>query len=71
MELVILVAIFSMIGFSEPLFAYVDPGSGSLIIQTIVAALLGTLYYFRSAVSRLAVLLRRVMTGRAGSKKLE
>ena len=33
--------------FSKDAFAYIDPGSGSLIIQIIIGffALLGTIYY--------------------------
>lgn len=28
---------------------YVDPGSGSYLVQVIVAAILGALFYFKSA----------------------
>jgi len=28
---------------------YVDPGSGSYLVQVIIAAVLGTLFYFRTA----------------------
>jgi hypothetical protein len=37
----------------RPLRAYVDPGSGSLIWQTLVASLVGAIFYFRNFVSRL------------------
>lgn len=29
------------------LFAYLDPGTGSLIIQAVIAAMLGAGFYFR------------------------
>lgn len=28
---------------------YIDPGSGSLLIQAIIAAVVGALFYFKSA----------------------
>ncbi len=32
---------------SSPAMAYVDPGSGSLIIQMLIAASVGAVFYFR------------------------
>lgn len=40
-----------------PIFAYIDPGSGSLLLQAILAAMLAVPFFFRrtigGAVSRL------------------
>jgi hypothetical protein len=33
--------------YSPPALAYVDPGSGTLIIQLLVAAGVGAMFYFR------------------------
>jgi hypothetical protein len=33
--------------------AYLDPGSGSFILQMLVAAILGASFYFRSAIAKL------------------
>lgn len=33
--------------------AYIDPGTGSLILQTLIAGALGALVFFRSAIARL------------------
>ena len=30
------------------LLLYIDPGSGSYLVQVIIAAVLGTLFYFKS-----------------------
>jgi hypothetical protein len=30
---------------------YIDPGSGSYLVQVIIAAVLGVVFYFKSAVS--------------------
>ncbi|WP_276481964.1 hypothetical protein [Paraflavitalea pollutisoli] len=30
------------------LFLYVDPGSGSYLVQAIIAAVLGAMFYFRN-----------------------
>jgi len=35
-----------------PILLYIDPGSGALIWQTILAFLLGTGYYLRTRVQR-------------------
>jgi len=39
--------------------AYVDPGSGSLIVQMLFAGVVGALFYFRKAFQSLTSLLRR------------
>ena len=39
----VIVILFS----SSPALAYVDPGSGSLIIQMLVAGAVGVMFYFR------------------------
>ena len=36
-----------MIAFAQPAHAYIDPGSGSYLIQAILAGLLGILYFFK------------------------
>ena len=38
---------------SATLLAYIDPGSGSLILQTIIAGAVGALVFFRNAIGRL------------------
>lgn len=30
------------------IFGYIDPGSGSYLVQAIIAAILGALFYFRN-----------------------
>ena len=44
-KLLIIVFIF---GFTNPAFAYIDPGSGSLLLQMIVAGFIGLLFKFRA-----------------------
>ncbi len=36
----------------SPILAYIDPGTGSLIWQSITAALIGCSFYFRRFLSR-------------------
>jgi len=45
---------YSLASFAteRPLRAYVDPGSGTLIWQTMVASAVGAAFYFRRLVSR-------------------
>jgi len=34
----------------RPVFAYIDPGAGSLIIQAIIATLVSIPFFFRNAI---------------------
>jgi len=34
-------------GFSSPAFAYIDPGTGSMLLQVIGAGIAGAIFYFR------------------------
>lgn len=38
--------------FAHPASAYIDPGSGSYLIQAILAGLLGVLYFFKGLRTR-------------------
>lgn len=46
------------------LLAYTDPGSGSLLLQLLMASLAGSLFHFRSALRRLWTRLRRSLSSR-------
>ena len=43
----------------SPLLAYIDPGSGSLIIQAAIAAVIAIPIFFRSQIARVVRALRR------------
>lgn len=47
--------------------AYIDPGSGSLLIQVIIGSLLAVPFFLRGQIARVARVLRR----RAGSLDIE
>jgi hypothetical protein len=40
-------------------FAYIDPGSGSLLIQAVIAALVAVPFFFRRQIARVADAIRR------------
>ena len=40
-------------------FAYIDPGAGSLVIQAIIAALVSVPFFFRNAIRQTIGRLRR------------
>ena len=48
-------------------FLYVDPGSGSYLVQAIIAAVLGAAFYFKSAWWRI----RAFFTGKKKKKSKE
>ncbi len=43
--------LFLVLASERPLKAYADPGSGALIWQVLVAAMIGVLYYARKVVA--------------------
>ena len=43
----------------SPFLAYIDPGSGSLIIQAAIAAIIAIPIFFRSQIARVMRALRR------------
>ena len=52
--IVVAVVLIGLIG-ERPAYAYIDPGAGSLIYQTVLTALLGLLYMLgrgRASISR-------------------
>lgn len=40
------------------IFAYIDPGAGSMVIQAILAGVLAVPFFFRSHIGRLASRIR-------------
>jgi hypothetical protein len=43
----------------QPILAYIDPGSGSLMLQLLVGSMLGAGLFFRQSISRVLSLFRR------------
>jgi hypothetical protein len=43
----------------HPILAYIDPGSGSLIIQVLIASLIAIPVFFRNQIARISGLTRR------------
>ena len=40
------------------IFAYIDPGSGSIILQFLIATVIGTAFYFRRFIAHIVYLIR-------------
>ena len=41
------------------MLAYIDPGSGSLIIQAVIATLIAVPFFFRQQIARIVRVIRR------------
>lgn len=54
-----LVLLLLTLGFTSSAFAYVDPGTGMLAIQGIVALLIGVLAFFRHPIQTIRNAWRR------------
>jgi hypothetical protein len=55
-----------LIALSQPAHAYLDPGTGSIILQAIVGAVAGVLVFGRTYLHRLKV--RLGLSGRSSSR---
>jgi hypothetical protein len=49
--------------------AYIDPGSGSLIIQAAIAAVVAIPFFFRTQIARLARAVRRADDGEPAARR--
>jgi hypothetical protein len=47
----ILSAVF--LGLTRPAYAYLDPGTGSYVFQLVIAGVLGSTFFLKSAISAL------------------
>ncbi len=61
-----LLAIFMLLPF--PAYAYIDPGTGSMILQVLAAALLAGMVFVQGIRTRLVAFLRKVF-GKSESSK--
>ena len=52
----------SFIVFSTSLLAYLDPGSGSFILQLILASLVGSLFVFKNFWKRVVTFVRGIFS---------
>jgi hypothetical protein len=54
------VQIFSLLlSFERPAYAYIDPGSGFVLLQAAGSTLAGAVYYFRHRLKRMLESMRR------------
>lgn len=56
---------FLAIASVQPASAYVDPGTGSMLVQMAIAGIAGAMFYFRELRMQLASWFRRTILGRA------
>lgn len=54
--------------FTHPAYAYVDPGSGLLVYQSVTACITGVIFYFRR---RIRQAFQRQRTGRPRSERFQ
>ena len=53
---------------SQPAYAYIDPGTGSMLIQMAIAGIAGALFFFRQLRMQFVSWFRRAVLGRAASE---
>ena len=47
------------VSMHHPILAYIDPGSGSMIVQVLIASIIAIPVIFRARIARLARIIRR------------
>ena len=52
----------------EPIFAYIDPGSGSLVVQALIAGLVAIPVFFRHQIARVVRAVRGKEAGTGPTK---
>ena len=52
----------------QPAVAYVDPGTGSMLVQMMIAGIAGAMFYFRELRLQFMTWVRRVVLHRPGSE---
>lgn len=57
--ILVLILIALVVGLEARVSAYVDPGTGSLILQAVVGMVFGIMYYFRRWLVALTSVFRR------------
>lgn len=57
--------VFTLLGTARPAHAYVDPGSGSFILQMLVAGMLSVAFTVRQYWAQLRAFARRLFPGGA------
>ena len=54
-----LVGFIAMLGLSAPAHAYIDPATGSIILQAAIGAVAGATLFFRTSLYRVKALFSR------------
>jgi hypothetical protein len=67
MEL-LLNSIFSQLGFLNNFLLYIDPGSGSMLFQILIAGLLGGLFAIKTFWLKIVTFFQKITGKKAASK---
>jgi len=59
----LLLAVMILAVYPSSAFAYIDPGSGSLLLQIVMSAFFGALFLARNFLAKAAAGFRRVFSG--------
>lgn len=59
----LLVLALAVIG-TQDAYAYIDPGSGSLLLQMLIASIIGGLFYLRGLTTKVRDFFRRLLAPR-------
>jgi len=54
-----LVGFTVMLGMSAPAYAYLDPATGSILLQAMIGAVAGTTLFFRTSLHKVKTLFSR------------
>lgn len=66
----LLLSIFGQLGYLNNFLLYIDPGSGSMLFQILIAGLLGGLYAIKTFWNRIIIFFQK-LTGKKISNETE
>lgn len=49
----------AILGLSAPAYAYIDPATGSIVLQATIGAIAGTTLFFRTSLDRIKAIFSR------------
>ena len=63
----VITVVYALVSWADNAYAYIDPGAGSMVLQAILAALIGIGVFVRQARVSIAAFFKRVMSKFSGN----
>ena len=68
MKQIILFSVVIILGFNDPALAYLDPGTGSFILQIIIAAFATSVLFIKQIIINIKFFLKKIFSTKKEDK---